>query len=56
MNCGQSPCVPGLPPPAPDLGEGPGVVEDLADLGLALRNAQVGQVRSQFGRGAIRVR
>ena len=48
--------VPGLPPAAPDLGEGPGVAEDLADLGLALRDAQVGQFRSQLSGGAIAAR
>lgn len=45
--------MPGLPPAAPDLGERAGVAEDLADLGLALRDAQEGQVRSQLGGGAI---
>jgi hypothetical protein len=34
--------VPGLPPAAPDLGERAGIAEDLADLGLALRDALSG--------------
>jgi hypothetical protein len=45
--------VTGLPPAAPDLGERAGVAEDLSDLGLALRDAQVGQFRSQLGGGAV---
>ncbi len=48
--------VPGLPPAAPDLGERAGVAEDLADLGLALRDAQIGQFRGQLGGGAVATR
>ena len=45
--------VPGLPPAAPNLGEGADVAEHLADLGLALRDAQLGQFRGQLVGGAI---
>jgi hypothetical protein len=48
--------VPSLPPATPYLGEGTGAAEDLADLGLALRDAQVGKFRSQLGGGAIAAR
>jgi hypothetical protein len=45
--------VPGLPPAAPDLGEGAGVAKDLADSGLALRDAQVGQFRRKLDGRAV---
>jgi hypothetical protein len=45
--------VPGLPPAAPDLGERARLAEDCADLGLALRDAKIGQLRSQLGGGAV---
>ncbi len=48
--------MPGLPPAAPDFGERSGIAEDLADLGLALRDAKEGQFHIEFGGGAIAAR